>query len=344
MTGVLLLAAATAASTSPKPGVLKTFSDWTVGCDNARDCQAVSLMEMETTDNQLTILIKRGGGRTAGATLSVANIESRKPGEAVSIAIEGGPAIRSVPMPQEGTPVEFAFDRPLFEAIRNARYIELRGDDERQLGHASLSGLSAAILYIDDRQLRAKTVTALSGSGAAPATTIPLPPPLPQISYRASKAFAPAKLTAAEVIKLRNISGCDAELEDASTPTEIVAIAKGKALAFLSCGNGAYNFSAVPFIVSGAGKTRKFQPANFDLAPGLTEGAGMPFLVNAGWDAATATLSSYNKGRGLGDCGTAEHYVWDGKRFRLIQQRVMGDCRGVIDWIPVWRANTIRKK
>jgi hypothetical protein len=344
VTGVILFLAAAAASTSPKPGELKTFADWTVGCDNGRACQAVSLMEMETTDNQLTVVIKRDAGRTAEAKLSIANIESRTPGEAVSIAIEGGPVLRSTEMPPEGAPITYTLDAALFAGLRNGRYVELRGKDGRRLGHASLSGLSAAVLYIDDKQMRAKTVTALAAPGPAAATSVPLPPALPRVVPKPVGGPPPEKLSAAEITKLRMISGCDAELEDANAPTEIVALSKGKALAFLSCGSGAYNASAVPFVISGAGKMRKAQPASFDVAPETAEGTGMPILVNLGWDATTATLSSYNKGRGLGDCGSAENYVWDGKRFRLVQQRLMGDCRGVVDWITVWRAQTAAKK
>jgi hypothetical protein len=63
-----------------------------------------------------------------------------------------------------------------------------------------------------------------------------------------------------------------------------------------------------------------------------------PDLTNGGWDAKTRTLSSYAKGRGIGDCGVSQTYAWDGTRFRLIDQNVMGECRGSIDYITVWTA------
>src|SRR3546814_20523664 len=66
---------------------------------------------------------------------------------------------------------------------------------------------------------------------------------------------------------------------------------------------------------------------------------GYPMLVNYGWDAARSTLSSYTRGRGLGDCGGAETYVWDGSPFRLVEARSMGECRGAMKWITTWRAN-----
>src|SRR3546814_3600814 len=66
---------------------------------------------------------------------------------------------------------------------------------------------------------------------------------------------------------------------------------------------------------------------------------GYPMLVNYGWDAARSTPSSYTRGRGLGDCGGAETYVWDGSQFRLVEARSMGECRGAMKWITTWRAN-----
>ena len=47
------------------------------------------------------------------------------------------------------------------------------------------------------------------------------------------------------------------------------------------------------------------------------------------------------KGRGLGDCGSGQDYVWDGKRFRLVQQTDLGECRGMLDYITTWRAQVI---
>jgi hypothetical protein len=30
--------------------------------------------------------------------------------------------------------------------------------------------------------------------------------------------------------------------------------------------------------------------------------------------------------------------VWDGAMFRLTSATAMGECRGSVDWIPIWRA------
>ncbi|MFY0010917.1 DUF1176 domain-containing protein, partial [Acinetobacter baumannii] len=45
--------------------------------------------------------------------------------------------------------------------------------------------------------------------------------------------------------------------------------------------------------------------------------------------------------RGVGDCGLGARYVWDGTRFRLIEMRMMDECRGSTNWLTVWRAEPV---
>jgi hypothetical protein len=52
------------------------------------------------------------------------------------------------------------------------------------------------------------------------------------------------------------------------------------------------------------------------------------------------TLRTFNKGRGIGDCGDEESWIWDGKTFRLAEVKTMPHCRGVPgdDWPVIYRA------
>jgi hypothetical protein len=63
--------------------------------------------------------------------------------------------------------------------------------------------------------------------------------------------------------------------------------------------------------------------------------------VNARWNPARESLSSFARGRPLGDCGTSETYVWDGTMFRLIQARAMPVCRGAWEWPVLWSATPV---
>lgn len=337
MLAFYVLAAVTAVS--PKPGELRSFDDWAVGCDNVRRCTAVSLMEMESGENQLTVSITRGGGRKDGAKLSIANIEDRKSGD-LSLVADGTVVIGAAVLTGEEAPFELDLSTDAISKLKAARLVELRDASGISLGGASLRGVVAALRYMDDRQGRAKSETALIATGNRPAASLPLPPPLPVIPNKFRPKGTPFKLSPKEVASLQTRAMCDSEPES-TEGRQAYRLDARTWLALVPCGSGAYNFMTVPLLVNRGSLSRKMKIAEFDFAPGFTEAGGPPTLVNADWDAATGKLSSYAKGRGLGDCGSAETYVWDGKRFRLITKIAMEECRGVIDWIPVWQANPV---
>ncbi len=332
---------AAAASVLPKPGELKSFEDWAVGCDNARRCTAVSLMEMESGENQLTVSISRGGGRKDVARLSIANIEDRKSGD-LSLVADGTVVIGSAGLKGQDAPFELDLPANAIAKLKAAKTVELRDPAGVSLGGASLRGVVAALLYMDDRQGRAKSETALIALGNRPASALPAPPPVPVIPSKARPNGARLKLSEKDIAALQARTSCDAE-QGAAEGHEAYHLSGSTWLALVPCGSGAYNFMSVPVLVNRS-IGRRMKVASFDFAPGFTEAGGPPMLVNADWDTTTGRLSSYAKGRGLGDCGSAETYTWDGSKFRLLSKIAMEECRGVIDWIPVWQATTqIRK-
>lgn len=104
------------------------------------------------------------------------------------------------------------------------------------------------------------------------------------------------------------------------------------------CGAGAYNSWSTPFIIAD-GRT---EMAEFDIdATGMNPDSDVPQLVNAAFD--DGVLSTFSKGRGLGDCGVSQTFAWDGARFRLTSQAEMGECRGNPNWITTWRARVTRR-
>jgi hypothetical protein len=138
---------------------------------------------------------------------------------------------------------------------------------------------------------------------------------------------------------MRKAGQCDIAMLPADmTGPETAALGDGRTLVLLPCSTGAYNLSSAMFVLDHG----KVTPARFDAPSGFAEaGAGVRSVVNGGWDA--GTLSSYAKGRGIGDCGTAQRFVWDGRAFRLSEEARMEECRGNPDFIPVWRATVARR-
>jgi len=337
---MLILALLAALPADPAPGPIKTFGDWAVACDNIHDCEMTSLLPgdgMSVEDSgydMMSLSIARGRGPAGAFTIEV-SISARTQG-AVALRVDGQVAASGTPA-NDLLRFAGADAERIVAAIAKGKEAALTGVDGKRIGRVSLAGSSAALRFIDAEQGRAGTVSAAIAKGPKPINAVPLARQLPQVRFVRPSGIA-ARVTPALKTAMVTASDCGEMYEGEVPKIEAYALGGGKTLALLPCGAGAYNYSSIPFILDGG----KPVFAAFDSQPGMGEaGAKMPDLVNAGWDPKTARLSSYAKGRGLGDCGSAAEYVWDGARFRLVEQRVMGECRGSVNWLTVWKAQAL---
>lgn len=332
-----LLFAAAAAAASPHPEDLQVYSDWTVGCDNGRACQAVALMPEDMPDGAATMVVRRDAEAGAAPEIELslegaAGASLEADGRRLPVRLAGDGSGQRVP----------AADVPaLVAALRTAKTLRIVGRGGASLGTVSLAGASAALLYMDDRQKRVGTVTALVRPGSKPAASVPPPPPVPAVRAVPVPRAAPAPIGAARIAALRKERGCTIDEVGGPDEVETHAIGANQVLILMACGSGAYNVTYIPFVATTAGGRVRIAPAAFDYDPGWAEGEG-PALVNADWDAHKGLLGSYAKGRGLGDCGVISEHAWDGARFRLVELSEMGECRGAIDYITTWRARVAR--
>lgn len=320
----------TAASATLPIGELKTFSDWVVGCDNGRACQAVALMSEDDIEGT-TMVVTRGGEALARPNITI-NINN---GDATAIAIDG----KRLPIRLTAASGFVEVDRnqtaTLIAAMKAGRMMTVLDAKGKVIGTPSLSGVSAALLYIDERQQRLGTITALVRTGAKPALAVPATPTLPVIAAPKVPKLMPLRLTAADIARTLKPLECEANAEQ-TVETTYARLDANTTLALLPapCGNGAYNYFSYALLIGNDGKTR---PARFEVSGGMGEGNDNS-LVNADWDEKKRELTTYAKGRGLGDCGTIQAFAWDGRIFRLKLMEVMDECRGSVDYIPVFRA------
>jgi hypothetical protein len=324
---------------APQPGDLETFSDWTVGCDNGRACHAVGLVPEDWPEDALTMGVRRGPEPEAAPLVTFEVGDDSLP---VALVADGA-RLPARLQPYEGVArVHPADTAGVIEALRKAARIEVLDSTGKRLGTVSLKGATAALLYMDDRQRRVGTVTALVRPGARPASAVPPPPPLPVV-VAAPPARAPAlKLSGVRLAALRRQARCIIEDVGGPDSAETSAMSPAHTLLLLSCGTGAYNMSFVPYVLTRRGKVVDARLAAFDVEKVGWGEEGHPVLVNAEWDSKRRLLTSFSKGRGLGDCGTAQDFAWDGARFRLVEQSEMGECRGSVDYITTWRAQVRR--
>lgn len=334
MLALLLLAAAPAAGT-PQPSSLKLYKDWTVGCDNGRACHAIALLP-EGAGGGITMAVRRGPEAEARVEIDF----TLDGAGAAGLAADGKKLPVRVISTSDGAKVAPADGPAVIAALRSAHGLTVLDAKGASLGEVSLAGASAALLYMDDQQKRIGTVTALARPGPQPASAVPPPPPLPVVRAAPAAAGPALTLTAARVKALRREQGCAIDEVGGPDEVETYRLDADRTLVLISCGAGAYNVSFVPLIARRAGSGIAIEPARLDHPEPWWEN-GKPVLIDADWDDTDGILSSYSKGRGLGDCGVGQTFAWDGARFRLISQDEMGECRGSLDTISTWRAKVV---
>ncbi|WP_212611900.1 DUF1176 domain-containing protein [Sphingomonas baiyangensis] len=319
--------AATAAA-APRIGELRTFRDWTVGCDNIGNCKAVALAPEDDAGNWPAFLpsIERDAG-TPGA-MRIAFAGESEIAAPIVLRIDGAEVARGGT--REGQ-FEGSEARRIAEAMANAQAAEIESAGQR--AQVSLAGVSAALRYIDAQQGRAGTGGAIVAKGGRIDNAAASPMPV-------IRALAPSgtaeTLDAAAITRLQEEAGCEI-FEGAYQPDpQFHALGGGVTLALVPCGAGAYNAIHAAFVIE-RGATRA---APFDAVPNGFGEDGAPTLINAGFE--DGELAAFAKGRGLGDCGVIQRYVWDGTRFRIVEQSEMGECRGSTDYITTYRARIER--
>lgn len=334
----------------PTPGEIKNFKDWSVGCDNGGNCQAVSLAadkERDQFDNWGgPIVITRTSDKDD--ILKIRALIQNDSLDRYQIFVDGR-LVDTGPLVQGNYPIEIVGEDAVkvSRAIIRGYKLKVVGPDGENLTNISLSGSSAALRYMDARQKRTYTRTALVTKGRR--TFRPLESEIPTITVQ---QWAPAKRIPAttEIVDLIEHSVCKDDrfgvVEDQIYPLG-QKDDRYRALVLISCGSGAYNFSSTAYIGEIRGNEKNgaswaFRPATYDLPPKWGGKERLPLLVNPHWDGETQILSSYAKGRGLGDCGNAERFIWDGEQFRLLEAREMRECRGAYEWITTWRAQYMK--
>lgn len=210
----------------------------------------------------------------------------------------------------------------------------------------SLKGSLAALRWLDDQQKRAGTVTALLATGPAPASSVPAPPAEPRIrrsSYKGRELGDKAPESVTRAWK----SACD-ELDENDLPKgEGFEIGLQTQLWMMPCSRGAYNFSSMFFLQKGREAPQQLKFESWRSAEKWQDqrfGGEEEELVNPEFSIEAMQISFFAKGRGIGDCGAAGNYTWDGQRFRLTGYIAMGECKGVSldDWPTLWRSKVVQ--
>jgi Protein of unknown function (DUF1176) len=337
------------------------FQTWVVGCDNVRTCKAIGFQGEEGN----ALIVDRTGD---GAARPVFRLRMVKP-EAVKTPVgkslefvADGVSIGLMDVGQSfetnsdqdhwnGDVVGAAVEAGLLKALRTARELVVRQPNGEPIVKLPLEGASAALLMMDDLQHRIGTQGALVRPGSQPDSAVPPPPPLPlgPVTPPIDKHPAASAVPPAAVQRLydedRRKDVCDKGLAKTSRERVTARLGPKLVLYTLPCWMGAYQGTDAYYFYHEGGPGRAERAALphpvFGKIANDEEPAQPTHVVgDEGFDPATGIISEYNKGRGLGDCGSMTHWQWDGSRFLLTGFTTMPICRGLgmDDWFDIARS------
>lgn len=316
--------------TKPKLGETATFKDWIVGCDNTRSCKAVALMPADAAERPWLASV----ARAADGTVTVRITGTEAADRAGTLTVDGKPLLKGGT--SDGDSIAFTGDpaRRAAEALAQGHTATVAGSGPAS--PLSLAGAAAALRWMDAQQKLAGSPGAFVAKGQRPIDAAPLPA-VPVI--RAVAGFGPARpLPAADAAELRKRADCTiADYLDPAPEGTMADLGGGATLLLIPCDAGAYNLMSAAFVRHGDST----EPAQFDFVTGMSpDPQPIAQPVNSEWK--DGELTTFAKGRGIGDCGSMQRLVWDGRRFRLAEEKSMGECRGSTDYITLWRARVAR--
>ena len=171
-------AAASAAQTAAAavPSVSRKFRDWLAVCDNTNECAAFGPASDRTGWIRVAASPGPDGRRTVA--LGVWGDTSANP-EQISFNIDGRRYLARTDQGSDDFRVAARDVPTVIAAIGNGKAMTVGTAEPTAV---SLSGAAAALLWIDERQGRLDTVAALVRRGPRPASSIPAPPPAPDVT------------------------------------------------------------------------------------------------------------------------------------------------------------------
>jgi invasion protein IalB len=305
--------------------------DWSVLCDNQRRCTTwARVPDGAAASAYPLVVLRRDGDAAAVPAIDLPIPAGTAPGTRLSIRVDAR-VLAQLVAPGGGAGLSLPFSGALARALTRGRMLTLADPGGAVRASTSLDGLAAALAAIDAAQRREGTRGALVRGGAG---RVPPVPPLPAVAVPRADPRAPRVLSRKEL-----------QASFGKPPKDCgPALARGYRLdatrtllaieppcATMEAGTGA---GALLFVAPDKGAP---QPALFDAAAALP---GAPTHQVAGnWDPVRRRVAVLLPATPGQDCGTRRDFAWDGARFRMVEERVIAECRRATYEITTFRAD-----
>ncbi len=327
------------------PSESRKFWDWIAVCDNGLRCVAIG-PGVEPDTGWLHVGMDAGPDAKPTVALGLWSSELGDGRPPISLDVDG----RSWPVGYDGEYADYPSgtirqgDAPaVVAALAVARSVEVRLDGE--VGTMSPSGAAAALLWIDEKQGRLSTTTALVRRGDRPASDVPAPPALPVVTpappiaqFEPPTPSLPPALTT-----LPEVADCWAETahnpETQRLMVQRIRLDARTELWAVPCFIAAYQNGEIWYLTDTGGTNPRRVTLAYPARSPL-EGDDWNGTTGGGFDPETRTLSAFNKRRGLSDCGSLTTWTWTGRAFVLSNEQAMTECWGLpFDlWPSTWRS------
>lgn len=314
----------------------KTFRDWFAVCDNGNDCMAFG-PAAENGTGWVRVHMPPGPDARPDVMAGFWPDDGEFGKSPVRVQIDGR-SFATAPFQDGDQDAVLSDPAAAVTALVAGRSMTLGLGSETQA--MNLNGATAALLWIDERQGRLDTVTALVRKGARPATAVPLAPrlplvaPAPEMPRDQIGEIGPTLPASIEAMAEAKACRADtAHFEGIQKEVQSARLDASTELWGMPCYVGAYN-TGTRYFLTGPGGVRP-RVLSF-----RGTGEAEDILTNAEYSPHTRTIGQFAKGRGLGDCGVASTWTWTGRAFVLSEESVMGECWGANAdrWPTTWRS------
>lgn len=306
--------AAGAALAQARPG--EAYGKWWTVCDNGAACTVYGAGGGDGVG--VVLVIQRGPEPQAPVRVVLLTDPPQRPAGGGQWRIQvGGQTVAAPRARQSGDVMRADLAGPdaasLVQRLLRADSVQIQGAGANAA--LSAAGAAAALRRMDQQQGRDGGATALASRGAKPLGAVPRPPELPIV--RAAVLPAQTNLPSDPPLSGRAQKRCWATRHAKALPGEVQVyrLADDALLWLAPC--GARDKALVLISNAKGGKAR----------PAFGKRDSDP--INASFDAATATLTTYRSDRNLADCGAATDYVWTGDGFEKVRERAMDECVGL---------------
>lgn len=359
-----LLLIVAAAAPGARAQDAESFADWQAECANA-----VCVASTVTPGGVVSLRVLKENAADASWEIAFAGVqEDVKKGSAIEVSVDDARPLRFTPdgYATGGGQLALTEREPaaaLFEALvrgNQATLVFTHTSDVAIRLNFSLAGLGAATEWIEERQA---SETTASEPPPAPGERPDEPPAPPE--GETESARAPETENKAPD-RSEDEAAPEAEATPRPEPAEVPELVSERHLEdgvcrdyetghfrpariadnlddhhkvyVLPCYAGAYNVAYRVWITDSR-EPDEVERALFAAYSDEQGWTGTDQIVNADYDPATKTLTAVDKGRGLGDCGSAPTWRWHAESWRLMEYRYQGECDGASkpeDWPVVF--------